>query len=176
MISLNKINRRGQEEMVGFVLIVILVAIVFLVFIGIFIRQDSRTIDKDSREVVQFLESFERYTSICATGFEPDFSDIGGLIEDCYEGKLCVSGENACSVLKRESKEILESSFSVGEQNYYKGYELGSYYESSSDGSEENREEVLILMEGNCNGSFVGGETLRSGFDGVFVSELKLCF
>jgi hypothetical protein len=166
-----RINRRGQEEMVGFVMVVILVAIIFLVFIGIFIRQDSSVIDKDSREIGQFLESFDKYTTDCAIGFEPDFSDIGELTGDCYEGKLCVNGENACDVLERESRGILEESFSIGEDNYYKGYEFGSYYEF-----EDEREEVLVSSIGNCTGSFVGAESLRSGFDGVFVNDLKICF
>jgi len=164
-------NKKGQEEMVGFVLVVILVAIIFLVFIGIIIRQDSGSIDKDSREIVQFLESFEKYTTSCAVGFEPDFSDMGELVGDCYNGKLCVSGENACAVLERESKEILEESFSIGHENYYKGYELGSYYEF-----DEKREDIFLSSTGNCTGSFIGAETLRSGFDGVFITSLKICF
>jgi len=157
--------------MVGFVLIVIIVAIVFLVFLGIFIRQGSETRNKDSREIVQFLESFERYDTECAIGFEPDFSSIGELTQECYEGKICLNKKTACEVLETNSKEILEKSFSIGELNYYKGYEFVSLYEEGN-----QTEEVIKIIKGNCNSSFIGGETLSSGDNGVFVYELKICF
>ena len=53
----NKMNRKAQEEIVGFVLIVVIVAIIFLVFLGIMIRQPGEVTSKESRDVSQFLGS-----------------------------------------------------------------------------------------------------------------------
>ena len=171
IVHKKKIGKKAQEEMVGFVLIVIIVAIVFLVFFGIFIREGNETKDNDSREIVQFLESFERYDTECAIGFEPDFSNMGELIQECFEGKICLNGKTSCEVLEINSKEILEKSFSIGELNYYKGYEFVSFYEEGN-----QTEEIIKIIKGNCNSSFIGGETFSSGDNGVFVSNLKICF
>lgn len=175
-------NKKGQEEMVGFVLIVIIVAVMFLVFIGFYIRQDRDVGDRDSREISQFLEAMDRYTSECAIRFEPDFSTIGELVQECYNGRLCLNGKNACEVLGKDVKEILEGSWHVGNESYYKGYEFSAYYESSNSGIEESEDEgienIIEMSDGVCSGRYIGAEisSAESGLTGTFVKFLKICF
>ena len=76
-----RINKKGQEEIVGFVLVIVLVAVIFLIFVGIFVRQDSNSTRQESIEVYQFLDSFMQQTSECAIGFEPAYSNVGELIQ-----------------------------------------------------------------------------------------------
>jgi len=156
-------NKKGQEEMVGFVMIVIIVAVVFLILLGIFLRQEPSASEADSVEVTQFLESIMGYTSSCAVSYEPAYSSVGELIEECYRGKKCVGGEDSCEVLEQTVRDILGSGWEIGEEFYYKGYEFKIV------GSEET---ILEISNGNCENEFIGSEYL---IPGDFVSSLKLC-
>ncbi len=165
-------KRRGQEEIVGFVLIVVLVAIIFLVFLGISIRQPS-DLQKESRDVYQFLESMVEYTSACAISHEPVFSSIGKLIRECYEspGTTCTNNEKACDVLESDLRNILSVSWKIGPDRPIKGYIFDSVYVSDAD-----QEKIMDIAEGNCSASFSGSEYLTSAFPGEIVSSLRLCF
>jgi len=107
-------RRKGQEEIVGFVLIVVIVSIMFLIFLGISLRNPTG-IEKESRDVYQFLESLIEYTSECALRFEPAFSSVGKLIRECYErpSAECTSGEGVCDVLDENLRDILVASWKV---------------------------------------------------------------
>ncbi len=165
------INKKGQEELVGFVMIVIIVAVIFLVLLGIFVRQDFETSDKDSTEVFQFLEASMEFTTECAVGFEPDFSSLGELINDCYLGRKCVNEESACDVLNNTLENVLESSWNIDSKGFYKGYEFFSVYSTNS-----SEEKIIELEKGICDNSFIGAEYLSPSFPGVIVSSFKLCF
>ncbi|MBI2057207.1 hypothetical protein HYT91_03060 [Candidatus Pacearchaeota archaeon] len=62
---LNK-NKIGQEEMVGFALIIILVSVILLVFLA-FSLNKPKTEATESYEVNSFLQSSLQYTSSCQT-------------------------------------------------------------------------------------------------------------
>jgi hypothetical protein len=167
-------RKKGQEEIVGFVVIVVLVSIVLLVFLGIIIRQDSSAGELESVELFQFLESSMEYTSSCATSYVPDYSSLGELLEKCQSGEgICTSGERPCDVLERTFEEILDDSYFTSEDGEVKGYEFRSEYnERGSDLTEE-----LILIEmGECtNRSVIGSELPTFAYSGTIVSSLKLC-
>jgi len=165
-------RRRGQEEIVGFVLIVLLVAIIFLVFLGISLRQPP-DLQKESRDVFQFLESMIEYTSACAISFEPAFSSVGELIRECYESPetTCTSNENVCDVLESNLRDILGASWKIGPDRPIKAYIFDSVYVSDTD-----QERIVDIAEGNCSASFSGSEYLTPAFPGSIVSSLRLCF
>lgn len=166
-------NRRGQEEMVGFVLIIVIIAIAILVFLGISVRQGSVQDTKDSVDVYQFLESSMEYTSDCAIGFVPDYASIGELFRECRSGNNCLEGGTACGVLQESLEDILARSWNVGEDNPIKSYELNSYHVSGSDG--ETSEEIISVASGECAGSFKGATYITPAFPGKIRVELKLC-
>ena len=62
-------EKKGQEEMVGFALILILVAIIVLVFIGFSIRSPEKE-SVESYEVESFLQSMLQYTTECENNVE----------------------------------------------------------------------------------------------------------
>ena len=163
--------KRGQEEIVGFVLVVLLVCVAGLVFLGIFIRGGGQTGEQESVDIYQFLESAMKQTTECAIGYEPDFSDLGELIEQCRSGKICISGESACAVLNESLTEMLEKSWMVGPDRPIKGYVFNSSY-----GVETNSEEIVSVMSGECKGSIRGAEYLSPSFPGNIISTLKICF
>jgi argininosuccinate lyase len=163
-------NKKGQEEMVGFVVIVVLVAIVFLILFGLFVGRENN-VGKESREVYIFLDSLMEYTTECAVSFEPAYSNFGELLTECYEKRKCTSEKEACEVLEETAKEILNSSFLVSQESRIKGYEFESYY-----GNNESQEDILYLSEGNCSGSLRGAEYLSPAFPGTVTTSLKICF
>jgi len=92
MNKLRKINRKGQEEIVGFVVIVVLVAVVFLVVLGLYLRRDVSVIQRDSGDVKQFLESTMEYTTECTIGSDDEHISVSELLGNCYNKEECVSG------------------------------------------------------------------------------------
>ncbi|MDO8459669.1 MAG: hypothetical protein Q7S74_01035 [Nanoarchaeota archaeon] len=119
------IKKRAQEEMVGFVLIVVLVAIIFLVFIGITVRQSSRSTPPESIETSQFLDALLETGTNCAIDYEPKYSNIGVLISNCNDGRKCTSGKTACDILSNYTLiPLLDASWPTGPDRLITGYEF----------------------------------------------------
>ena len=165
-------NKRAQEEMVGFVLIVVVVCVIFLVFLAISFRQTDRVVEQESKDIYMFLESIMEYTTGCAISYEPAYSKIGELIKECYENPAgaCVSEEKACVVLNNTLKGIFDASWQVGADRPYKGYVFEVIYEADS-----KQERVILISKGECGVSFIGSEYLSSAFPGSLISSFKLC-
>src|SRR3989344_4940588 len=94
----NRVNRRAQEEIVGFVLIVVIVAVIFVIFLGISLneKQDSK---KESKDIRRFIESALDVTTRCALNNEINYVNVRTLLQECYKGKNCLDGEDTCKVL-----------------------------------------------------------------------------
>ena len=56
-------NKSAQEEMVGFGLIIVLVAIIFIVFIAIYLKKPVEV--TEDYEIGSFIQSTLQYTTIC---------------------------------------------------------------------------------------------------------------
>lgn len=127
---------KGQEEMVGFALIIIIVAVILLVFLSFSLRNRQESVE--SYEVDSFIQSFLQYTTDCRNNFE--YLSIQDMIFECSNGKSCSDERSSCEVLDYEMKGILGRSWKVGEESFIKGYELKIT---------SNEEEILNLVEGN---------------------------
>jgi len=169
--SMIRSNKKAQEEIVGFVLIVVIVSIIFMVFLGIFLRQQPSELQQESREVYQFLESSMEYTTICAVSYEPDFSKLGELIRECYSGSVCTSGKKACIVLNQTLTEILDSSWKVGPERAVKGYVFNSTYDTNT-----TQEVLVTIVRGECSFNRKGAEYLIPAFPGTIISSFDLCY
>lgn len=169
-------GRRGQEEMVGFVVIVLIVVVIFLVVLGIVIWQKS-DVNVKSIDVLQFLESTMQTTTKCALDFEPAYNNIGEILISCYAEpqKECKpSGKKVCLELNETLKEILEISWKVGGNYSLKGYEFEAIYKPRSGGNET---EILKLQNGVCLGSYVGEEYILpvKQSRGTIVTKMRVC-
>ena len=114
-------KKRAQEEMVGFALIIILVAVIFLVFLGFSLRNQEKK-NVESYEVESFLQSLLQYTTKCENNVER--LSIRKLISSCYAEEKCLDEKNSCDVLKSDLTGILDESWKIGEDRPVKGYEL----------------------------------------------------
>lgn len=137
-------SKRSQEEIVGFVLIVIIVSVILLVFLSFSLR-NSKKMEIESYEVEGFIQSFLQYTSDCedSTGF----LSMQNLIFSCGNNEMCLDGRSACETMELILKEICESSWNVGEETPIKGYGL----RISSGG-----EEIFLFNKGNITQNYKG--------------------
>lgn len=161
------INQKGQEEMVGFVLIVVIVSVILVVVLGMLMRnQEVSTKDLGTS---QFLESMMEYTTKCAIGYTPRYASIGELISHCYDNKVCTSGKKACEVLNESLNEIINSSWYISPEGAYKGYDFDSIYEK---GTKTNT--IIKTKKGDCT-QFKGADTFFEHQGGIITSTLKIC-
>ena len=166
------IRKRGQAEIVGFVLIIVIVAVVFLIFLGISLRKGVSDVT-ESRDVYQFLESSMEYTTSCVTSFYPDYRQLGEMFKECWSERSCLDGRYSCDVLNETLFQIIENSWRIGEENPNKGYDFISVYKASPQSTEE--EEFVSLSSGECSGNYKGSGYLIPAFPGNIESRLKIC-
>ncbi|MBI2043435.1 hypothetical protein HYT25_03535 [Candidatus Pacearchaeota archaeon] len=144
MVETRKKNKFGQEEMVGFALILILVAVILLVFLGFSLRSPPKE-SVESYEVESFLQSMLQYTTECEDNIER--LSVQDLIFSCNENEKCADGKNSCEVLKTEVESILKESWKIGDEWPVKGYELIINTDTQS---------ILEIKEGETTGNSKG--------------------
>ncbi len=136
--------KRSQEEMVGFALIIIIVAVVLLIFLSFSLR-NGKNENVEDYEVTSFIQSFLHYTTDCADGYEPRYRTIQQLIIDCNRKETCLDGRETCDVLNSTLREIVEESWKVEGDRPTKSY-------SMKINSKEVR--ILELSEGNATNNY----------------------
>lgn len=161
-------STHAQEEMVGFALIIILVAVILLVFLA-FSLSKPKTEATESYEVNSFLQSTLQYTTACQTSSGiKKFNTIQDLVFECDLKNKCSNEEDSCKILNETLTGLLKESWPTGENRPNKGYELII-----------NSEEELILniQEGNltknCRGSSQSFSKSRTKKD--FEINFKAC-
>ena len=113
-------SKKAQEEMVGFALIIIIVAVILLAFIGFSLVKSSQNIQ--SYEVGNFIQSMIQYTTQCQDNF--GYVSVEELISMCSQETNCVNNENSCSVLNSTLQGILSQAWPVGSGSPIAGYNL----------------------------------------------------
>jgi hypothetical protein len=137
-------TRKGQEEMVGFIVIVIIVSVVLLVLLGFMLRAPNKA--SEDYKIESFIESALQYTSSCETDI--DFLSVQNLIVSCERESACLNGENSCDVLNETLNNLVKSAWNVNNQSAVKGYKLGIM---------AGERGVLMLQEGNETRNYKGG-------------------
>lgn len=147
MISrITKNNKRAQEEIVGFAVIVIIVSIILIFFLVFSLSDKPAT---ESYEAESFLQSALHYTSTCADNGK--YLAVQKLMVSCYDEEKCDDGQKACDVLNETLKGILKESWQTGEEFPVKGYKLEVF---------SGEEAFLSIREGNITGSYKGAQQI----------------
>lgn len=167
-------SRKGQEEIVGFVLIVVLVVIVGVLFLGIRLRNPETT-HRNSESIYQFLESSMEQTTDCKLSRTGNFLTLDTVIRECHNADtLCISEETSCTVARTSLERMLNASWRVGPAYIYKGYRIsGTYHLNASDTS--SSEAVFNVTEGECAGTIEGSSYWIPEFPGNIIVQLELC-
>ena len=167
-------KRKGQEEIVGFVLIVVIITIIFVIFLGIKLRNPEPT-QRESEIIYQFLESAMKQTTECVLNTNGRRVSLDELIKECQStNTLCENGENSCDAAKETMTNMLNNTWKVGENYPTKGYEATVIYSYNSTSQTQN-EEVFAILVGNCSNSFSGNSYFIPQFPGSIVVNAKLC-
>ncbi len=143
-------KKRGQEEIVGFVLIFVIIAVVFVIFLSLSIRKPESVNKQNSKDILQFLESSLVYTTNCQLNAE--YLSIQNLIAQCVESSQeCSSGKTSCEVLKESLNSLIESSFKMGEDRPIKGYIYEVYQKNNL-----SSQSILNITKGGCSKELYG--------------------
>ena len=168
-------SKKGQEEIVGFVLIVVLVVIVLIIFLGIQLR-NPKPQQRESELIYQFLESSMEQTSNCTLSSGASYLALDDLIRECHEtGSSCISGESSCDSAEETFKELVNGSFEVGQNYPHKGYDISALYVVNVSGQSQT-ESVLNITAGNCSDTYLGNSYWIPEFPGSIIVRAKLCF
>lgn len=137
-------NKKGQEEMVGFMIIVVIVTLVILFFL-VFSWQSGDSGSEDSLEASSFLQSALSYTTGCHNSIK--YLTLDDLISACYKEESCDNEEYSCDVLNETLQGILDESWPVGAELRYKGYKFEAVADNST---------LVAISKGNVTGSYKG--------------------
>ena len=143
---MNRKNKRAQEEMVGFAIIIVIVFIILLFFISFYIKNEKKQ-SIESYEADSFIQASLQYTTECKDYSE--YLPVQKLIFECANGALCLDGQNACGILDSTLKNIVKKSWPIGEDRPIKGYKLEIKTDSN---------EILLFEEGNATGNYKGAK------------------
>ena len=145
------IKKRGQEEMIGFALIIIIVAVILLILLTFALGNKSGKNIKDER-IDNFLPSLLDSTTDCENNLE--FYSVSKLFKACKRNELCLDERKTCDVLNSTINEILDSVWEINENTPEKGY----VFNSSIDGKE-----IVNLKSGNITAYKKGAGQFLSG-------------
>lgn len=141
---LTDMSRKAQEEMVGFAMIVIIVAIIILIFISFSINRNVQE-PLESYEVNSFISSTLQYTSDCQDYIS--YLSLQKVILKCADKEKCLDGKEACEVLNETLIQITQSSWKLERGGLTKGYVLNIT---------EKEKSIYLIKEGNLTSNYKG--------------------
>lgn len=166
-MKIEKFRKNGQQEMVGFVLIVVLVVVAMMVFLILSLKTSSEP--EDSLEVQNLITSLMRHTTDCAISYEPEYDDFEDLFKSCYK-------DQQCSNLKKDACDYLEESLKDFMFNIMEGESI-DYYEViffQKDDGEDNS--IINIDEGNCSNGKISAAQKTLDYRGEsLVVRIRTC-
>ncbi len=144
MNNKTKQNKKAQEEVMGFVIIVMIVMIIGLVFFAFSLRKSSQTsAEPKQAELDDFLNTVLSYTTDCE--ISANNQSIRELARQCSKEKRCQNGIEACDSLNETLSTILPELLGENAQianAYVHGYSFNI----------SNSEQLINITQGNLTG------------------------
>lgn len=168
-------NRKAQHEIAGFVIIVVIVAVIGLVMLSLMIGRGevSKT---TSVEIENLLLAVMQKTSGCSGNI--GYYNIEELIVSCYNNRQCKDGRGACEVLSMELEGVVSKSLRIG-SGINKGYEIRIEYFDLGIENDVGSEVIPLISEGvvdECSTEIGASQSVDIGFgSGVIDVELEVC-
>jgi hypothetical protein len=140
-------KRKGQEEIMGFVIIVVIVVVIAVVFLGFSLHKKTKSIEPQQMQIEDLLQSMLIYTTDCEVNNE--MLSVRELIRECNQdsSKGCLDNQLVCNKLNSTFNHILKDTLgqSVGavEDAFVHGYSL-----------EINASEYMLIETGELSGNY----------------------
>ena len=157
-------NKSAQEEMVGFGVIIVLVAIIFIVFIAIYLKKPVEV--TEDYEIGSFIQSTLQYTTICEDN--KGNVTVQDLIKKCKDNDLCsYRNMNPCQILNNTLNGILRESWETSPNGVIKGY---SFVINISEDRGESWETIVKVDKGVVTNNYRGsiqdfGKSIGGGYN-----------
>ncbi len=141
-------NKKAQEEIFGFVIIVLIIMIIGLIFFAFSLRRASEAIEPETAQLDDLLQASLSYTTDCRIAAENQ--SIRDLIKKCYNapiGKCENNNIKVCDNLNENLENMLNSLLGKKEEiahAYVHGYILNI----------SNSEQISLIEEGNLTGNY----------------------
>ena len=135
-------NKKAQEEMVGFAFIIIIVAVILIIFVSLAMNKPEE--QPESYEVDSFIQALLQSTTDCEDRFE--HLTVQRLISRCSDNSVCIDGRSTCDVLEEDLSEIFGKIWQI-EDRPVEGY----VFNITSQG-----DEIFSIVDGNKTNSFKG--------------------
>jgi hypothetical protein len=159
------IKKKGQQEIVGFVLIVVVVMVAVMVFFAISIRDSGEEIS-DDLEISNLIDSVLHVTSECAIVYEPDYDDYEELLKSCYRGKRCKNLDiDSCEYLNESLNEILLKV--IGSESNLAGYSVSFFAKGGED--------LMGWNYGHCSTYSSGAQKSIVSTSDTLVLRFRVC-
>ncbi|MDO8516778.1 MAG: hypothetical protein Q7S33_01515 [Nanoarchaeota archaeon] len=160
-------HKKSQQEIIGFVLIVVLVIVAGFVFLLISLQTPAAEIN--SAKINDLIYSTLKYTSKCAISSEPNYDSIEELINSCADNEKCSNLDIvACDYLNQSLTEIIPELIKL-ESPPVSAYQLKIYRQNSNDN-------MFNLKQGDCKGNVYGSQRSISKYPDNIVVNLRLCY
>ena len=168
MIGVRLRGEKAQQEMVGFILIVVLVMIGLLVFLVVSIRNSPET--ANSFKVENMLGVIMKDTTKCAIPAEPYYKNFEDLFKSCYKGSECENlNKSSCDYLNESLSQVLQAL--MDSEATISAYELDFFLRDDGGGQQG----ILRITQGNCTGRVLSAQrSIVSGSDSLIV-RMKTC-
>ncbi|PIN80567.1 hypothetical protein COV16_00590 [Candidatus Woesearchaeota archaeon CG10_big_fil_rev_8_21_14_0_10_34_8] len=148
-------EKKAQQEILGFVLIVSLVVVITVIFLGFSLRKPNLSADQQNIDVENFLTALFDYTTNCT--LRTTLASMQDVIKACYLGQTCSQGFSACSYINSTLIEVLKLSF---QQNV----SLEIYSDSS-----------VFSKKTACSSGYTSSQKLINLGETNLLVELRLC-
>lgn len=172
MQKINKVlkNKHAQEEILGFVLIILIVVVAAVFLLAMSLNKPAE--QKESTEARNLLQSVLAYTTNCAVRYEPEYYSIQDLISSCYSGENCENlGLTSCEVLNSTLLGLFSSG--LGNLEVLKVSRINAY---SFSAVTEDNSTLISVSAGNCSFSEYGAYQPIETSGGKINIFLKLCY
>ncbi len=161
---MEKGKKQGQQEIVGFVLIVVLVMVALMVFLVISVRDSGDS--GESVRVSNMLDAIVQATTGCAIVYEPDYDRFEDLFKSCFKGSKCSNlGKSACDYLEENMEDVVSSM--VLSDASIDGWSVDFFVEDA--------EGILKWSGGNCSGGTSGAQRVIVSSKTNLVVRMRIC-
>jgi hypothetical protein len=168
------LEKKSQQEIAGFVIIVVLVSVIGLVLFSLTIGRGETKINNNA-EISHLLDASMYYTTDCAINFMPQYENMEELIKSCFNKERCLNEKDSCEVLKENFEKITERSLVINQDSPNKAYKLNIYYRVLNSTIPDL--EILKTEKGefkNCSSKTGSSRSISSG-EGNIEIELEVC-